>query len=677
MRGQGGTPAARARAVACLVLGAAVAMRGAQEPTQQPSFRSGVDVIQLDVSVLDKARHPVPGLTAADFTVLENGKPQRLVSVASVNASDRDPVRSAWMRYASRDVATNDLADELGDGRLFAIVLDDMNLPADDPDILLSARATARYVLDQLGPSDRAAVVFAQDAGKTQDFTDDHTKLQDAIDRLQPRPLTSVELTPLGPGPGGADMAQRFSPLLMRSPCARGEPVLPALDAVTGRLKVLPGQRKTIFYIGVGAALNAGGGRGACDGQLNEMMRSILRTAHQANINVHAIDPAGPGGYREYLARQAAAREQEMAISGRRLPPSNLRALHDFLKSLADGTGGRAVTDTDAIEPSIDRIFEEDGSYYLLGYESSAGAPDGKFRKVEVQVKRPDISVRTRSGYWAPEPSSATVRRDDSVSAADLSMSGLAGPEGVSLRAVAVPLAASGSAGPLVEVGLVVSVKWPALRAATADTLTITRNIYDADGRPGPPVQEIVRLDLRPAGGDETRVDLHRRVALAPGRYQVRFNVTSALLRKTGSVYADLEVPDVTRSPLSLSGLVVGSPVEPGADDAWHGLAPIAPTTARDFAPGQPLGAYLRVFQGGTGATADVSIGTEIYDAHDTNRFSTTTTLEASAFGGGRSAAYQIPLPFDRLTAGPYLLSVTASLPGGRKVREDLLFRIR
>src|SRR6185369_17615077 len=81
----------------------------AQDAPQQPTFRTGVDLIQLDVTVLDQNRRPVQGLTAADFTVLENGKPQRIVAVSAIDAVTSRPEPSPRMRLVQRDVISNDL----------------------------------------------------------------------------------------------------------------------------------------------------------------------------------------------------------------------------------------------------------------------------------------------------------------------------------------------------------------------------------------------------------------------------------------------------------------------------------------------------------------------------------------------------------------------------------------
>ena len=109
---------------AVLAAGAAVAARQtppAQDPRQTPPvFRAGTDVVRLDVSVLDKNRRPVRGLKAADFALLEDGKPQKILLLSEVTVPEGYATPPVWAKAALPDVASNDV----GDKRLFAIVFD-------------------------------------------------------------------------------------------------------------------------------------------------------------------------------------------------------------------------------------------------------------------------------------------------------------------------------------------------------------------------------------------------------------------------------------------------------------------------------------------------------------------------------------------------------------------------
>ena len=668
-----------------LVLAGSAVLAGAgltQTPQDQPTFRTGVDVIQLDVSVLDKDRRPVRGLTAKDFTVLENGKPQRLVTVTAVDAAERDPARSARMRYVSNDVAMNDLADALGDGRLFAIVFDDRYLPDDDTTIAVMTRTAARHAIEQMGPSDIAAVVYSQDSGKTQDFTSDREKLFAAIDRFDPKAPGWLAPTPRSnPAPEG-DM-QRFSTLLMRSQCAREEPSIPTLDAVVSRMASVPKRRKSLLFFSIGVPLTFGG-RG-CHLTLGEMMKDVFRKAQAANVNIHAIDPAGYNGYLDYLRTHPSRRGREVGVPDRRrIPgtaqlPDYLRFLHDFLENTAESTGGRAVVNTDAIQPEIEHIFEEDGSFYLIGYQTSNGNPDGKYREVDVSVDRAGVTVLTRSGYWAPTKDAVVSTRDNLTAAArDLAMTGMDAGVGLALRANVVAIGAPQGPGQPVDVAIALTVRLPPLRSATQETLTLTRNVYDAEGRAGPPTQETVKLALQPGGGDELRYDVLRRLSLPPGRYQVRYSARSAVVDRTGTVYADLEVPDFSRAALSVSNLVLGTPAEAGVarEDPLATLLPLVPTTRRDFLPSDRIAAFARVFQGGTAPVNPVAVSVEITDAQDAVVFTQALNLDAAAFGDGRAAPLQLDVPLGRLSHGPFLLSVTARA-ASRTVRREVLFKMR
>ncbi len=92
----------------------------AQAPATQPVFRGGTDLVQVDVSVLDDKRQPVRGLTAADFTVREDGQPRQIQAFTEVYLPDRVRAGAApWLRDVPSDVASNQTAED--DGRLVII----------------------------------------------------------------------------------------------------------------------------------------------------------------------------------------------------------------------------------------------------------------------------------------------------------------------------------------------------------------------------------------------------------------------------------------------------------------------------------------------------------------------------------------------------------------------------
>src|SRR5262245_31471811 len=75
-----------------------------QRPAQPPQFRSGVDLIEVDVAVLDKNRQPVHGLAKTDFTVVAEGKPQAIEAFSEINVPDPVEPTTTWMRNVSSDV---------------------------------------------------------------------------------------------------------------------------------------------------------------------------------------------------------------------------------------------------------------------------------------------------------------------------------------------------------------------------------------------------------------------------------------------------------------------------------------------------------------------------------------------------------------------------------------------
>src|SRR5262252_3441897 len=99
------------RPISLLVVGLAapVILALQQNP---PKFIGGIDVVKVDISVYDKDHRPMKGLTAADFTVLEDKLPRPVVGLAEVDIPEPSAPTAKWMRDAPADVTTNDVAEK-------------------------------------------------------------------------------------------------------------------------------------------------------------------------------------------------------------------------------------------------------------------------------------------------------------------------------------------------------------------------------------------------------------------------------------------------------------------------------------------------------------------------------------------------------------------------------------
>ncbi len=207
---------------------------------QLPSARSppsvpGVDAVQLDVSVLDKERRPVGGLTAADFTVLEDGKPREIVAFSAIEL----PPMPAAVAPSGADTVPPDVSSNDGpQGRLVIILIDPFlervmalgRVTIADPPGITALRATARRIVDSLGPGDLAAVGHTI-YGAPQNFTTDKAQLKRAID-------------------SGASGTNKRAAGEEWGNCQCGVCRLEAITRVATALRGESQRRKTVFFIG-------------------------------------------------------------------------------------------------------------------------------------------------------------------------------------------------------------------------------------------------------------------------------------------------------------------------------------------------------------------------------------------------------------------------------------------
>ena len=623
-------------------------------------FRTGIELIQLDVSVLDGDRRPVRGLTSGDFTVLIDGQPRTVAAFKSVEVPPPGPPPSAlWMKDVAPDVVTNAQPA----GRVVAIVIDDGSFGVPNVADLFAvrkARAVAREAVDELGPDDVAAVVFTENSHSAQNFTKDRQLLLNAIENAALVPSSS------------ADMGDPYG--LRRPSCHCGACPIEALGQIASQLQSLPQQRKVVVYISAGVLVapqvyvpyNTIGNTDAiheenCNTLKQRLMTEVFRRASLANVTIQAVDVRGllPGA------------------SGAQPPNTGGIDLRiQYLQAMAEETGGRAVVRSNDMERQVRPLIEESSFYYLLGVEPPVAKDDGRLHNIKVTVTRPGVEVRTRRGYFAPTPDERKRMIANGPGDASAAMAGPLPKSDVPLEINVLPIA-----DPKTPDGSSLAVVVGATRpndgqAATARTerVRVVTTAYDPEtGRSvGSQHHELdLRWSATPGAG---RFEVLSLLPLKPGRYEIRAGIETGAGR-TGSVYTHVEVPDFRKDALSLSGLILS--VTPSAraapPDALKGVMPHTPTAQRVFRRTDRLTAWLRLHRAKDAAG---TITTRLTNAANEIVAELTEVIETSRGGDEHTADHTIDVPVEDLTPGEYLVTVEVSA-GDQQARRDARFTIQ
>jgi len=667
--------------------GWSIAGRAQQPPAQPPvTFRIGVDVVEVDVSVLDKDRRPVRGLTRENFTILEDGKPRPAVAFAAVDLAEREasPARASWVRDVAPDVTTNAVRPE---GRLVVIMFD-WSIRFYDQ---LLAKRIATAAVDALGPDDLAAVVFSSgfgNAGTPQNFTADRARLLNSINR----PWAVALQNPPGPmhDPRNNNGVMIDDPEgYVSGDCQCRACVPETIARIADAVRDVRGRRKTLIFIGTyfraeeslqGPSSRQGGAPGfllspsispvrpgVCSAVLDDAREKMVRATALANLTIQTFDPVG-------LETQFNS-----PLGGSIVGQMERR---DGLAVPADLTGGRTVMNTGTPEALIPAVFGESASYYLLAFAPSEPKANGRTHKIEVKVDRPGVSVRTRSGYVAgptrPPDRKPTIGSPDTVAA----LQGVLPRADLPLSVSVAPFAIPGKAESAVAIVLGARPQVPSDGAGKTATVKVLTAAFGWDGKSADSVDQTVGVTWRPDASGTSRFEIVSRLTLKPGRYEVRVALDAAPNQR-GSVYTHVDVPDFAKQPLSLSGLLlaVSPSVSSAGRESLTNLVPVVPTAQREFARTDRATAFLQVYQDAgrpdTSKPAQpASVTARITDTSDQVAWSQITELSVDRFTANRSADYRLDLPLERLAPGEYLLTIDAS-QGQRTVRRGLRFTVR
>jgi len=405
---QSGPPQAAPPAVQQQAPPAPPAGQAQQKP---PVFRAGVNAVRVDVIVTDKQGSPVADLTPADFDVYEDGKLQTIDLFKLIN-SDGNVAPGAEPPRAIRSEHDEEYEAARDDVRLFVIFLDDYHVRRVSA---MRVRETlAQFIKTQLGPLDMVAIMYPLMSVAQLTFSRDLDALAAAVNQFEGR---KYDYRPRNP----FEEQYAYYPA-QAVETVRNEVTMTALRGLSVRLGSLREGRKAIIFVSEGfssllppqmrdpnaqmpgmgnpAAGNPSAGnslnedrmRFRSDVELQSDLRAVFDTANRNNTAIYALDPRG-------LATGEFDINENI---GGRVDQEFLRATQDTLVVLAINTDGRAIINRNDLEKGLRQVVRDTSAYYLLGYNSSLAAPDGRFHEIKIKLKRPGMQVRSRKGYWAP-----------------------------------------------------------------------------------------------------------------------------------------------------------------------------------------------------------------------------------------------------------------------------------
>ncbi|HEY9465369.1 MAG TPA: VWA domain-containing protein, partial [Vicinamibacterales bacterium] len=564
---------------------------------QGPTFRTGVDLVAVDVAVVDRNGRPVEDLRAPDFAVKIDGEVRRVVSAelikVDIEAAKRQVADKSETFYTSNLTPPN--------GRQIVIAVDQINIR---PGSLRPIMAAAQRFVDRLSPLDQIAFITYPEPGPRVSFTSDKLKLKLAMQGLignQPR--TTAGQYNIGVSEALAIEEKRDQLTLvavMNRECRSTDPMQRAqcerdivsessqiarnvredadqsmigLRSILQRLSNVDGP-KSLILISEGLAIED-----------TSELRSIVQLAGMArtSINVMLID----------LQRGdvTIAEQPPTELQDRRIQVTGLEALATMSRGSLFHIAGTG-------EPIFDRLASEISALYILGVEQRPSDSKADRHRIDVEVRRQNVTIRSRQAF-VTSPTFKTKR-----TAEENLRDALASPFPVSGLPVRVTTFAQQDPASQ-KVRLTVSAQIGAAGAMPAPYTVGYIVINDANQVAG---SFLGKATLAPGAGSPNE-PLHfvSGVVLDPGIYSLRFGVVDDEGRR-GSVVRDVNAWKMAGEPLAMGDLIVGSLPTSG-----QGLrAEVEPYVLDDR-----LAAYMELYSNAESTWTNAKVTFEIADNQD------------------------------------------------------------
>ena len=620
----------------------------------QQRFRSGIDLVTVDVVVLGRDGEPVQGLARGDFTVLEDGRAQEIREFQSVELPaagpssfvprplSLDPIATVPRPSSLDAVSTNSAVAGRLAGRAFVIVYDDINLTRQQG---AEARRAIRTFLEAgVTSEDAVSLVTTSGGGLFHARTaGDRERLLALLDGVEGKyvydtsadRMTDFEALRIHVNQD-ALVAARVRRRYEYYRVAGREPVttpnarddMPRIRETPGNVGVIEpyieSRAAAVYSDAVGRnritmgvlsraleALGTTRGRKSVilvsKGFIHDLetrgFKDVTDAARRSNVAIYFVDARG----------LVATTSNFSASEGSPVDARDIGATFADIAldaegavSIAEASGGFAIRNTNDLDAGLRRVSRESRSYYLIGYVPRNERADGRFRSIEVRVTRPGLRVRARKGYYAADARAAAAANpgdlDPDVRRALDAPRDLAD---IPIRATALVFDRVGE-GAKVVVAADADPKYFQLEPddrqrvrgivelAVAATHLATGQVYR--------FEQTTELSLRPETRRQLDVSWYpvaRDFTLPPGPYQVRVVVRDRASGRMGSVTHHFDVP-------ALEGFRVSSPIltdQVQADAAGRAVPKPVLIARRAFASGTTLFCQFTVYNAALAAS--------------------------------------------------------------------------
>jgi len=679
----------------------------AQQQTNAPltvkggvKFEANATLVIEIVNVRDKDGNPIKGLTAKDFTVTEDGKPQEvricdfqelqsapapLEQLKARPAEAPKPAEPAAIKAVTANVISPEKPGDLKykDRRLMVMFFDLTSMPIFDQ--IRAQTHALKFIKTDMTPSDLMAIMtFSNDIRVVEDFTDDRDQLAKDIKGLTIGEGQGFDVTTADDST--ADTGAAFTQDDTEFNLFNTDRQLSALETAVKMLATL-NEKKALVYFTSGITKSA-------DNQAQ--MQATINAAIRSNVAIYTIDARGlvasaplgdatkgsPGGQGMYSGSSARA------------ATSNFQGQQETLYTLAEDTGGKALLDNNDLSMGLIQAQKDISSYYIVGYYSTNSVLDGHFRRIKISLNNAPGGklpkpLEYRAGYYANKSFSKFTTSDrerqlqealmlkDPVTDIDIAMEidyfRLARDRYFVPVAVKIPgseLALAKTAG-----------------GAETTRIEFIGQVKDSKGAIVQNVRDTADVKLKEATAAQlakSPLAYDTGFTLAPGTYTIKFLARDNETGKMGTFETKFTIPDLTteQQRLPISAVVLSSQrmdlnnavfsaekdkklLE--ANPLVQGGQKLVPSVTRVFKKDQEMYVYLEAYEPAAETTHPLVASVSFYrgkvKAFETAPLQVSEGLNAKS----KAVPLRFSVPMAKLQPGKYDCQVNVLDPTGQK----------